>query len=62
MFITAILFVGVHNMFNLDLVLIIFISSIILSIIYELSGNILLPIIAHSLSNLAIIGLKYTSI
>ncbi len=62
MFITAILFVGVHNMFNLDLVLIIFISSIILSIIYELSGNILLPIIAHSLSNLAIIVLKYTSI
>ena len=62
MFVTAMLFIAVHNMFNLVIVLIVFISSMILSIIYEISGKILFPIIVHSLSNLAIIILKYASI
>lgn len=61
MFITAMLFIAVHNMFDLVIVLIIFVSSIVLSLLYELNGKILFPIIVHSLSNLAIIILKYTS-
>lgn len=59
MFITAILFVAVHDMFNLILVLIVLVSSLILSIIYETSGKLLFPIIVHGLSNLSIILLVY---
>ncbi len=55
MFITAILFIAVHNMFNLVLVLIVFVSSIILTIVYEISGKLIFSIIVHGLSNLSII-------
>jgi membrane protease YdiL (CAAX protease family) len=58
MFITAMLFIAVHNMFNLVIVFIVLISSLVLTILYEITGKLIFPIIVHGLSNLVIIFCK----
>gem|GEM_PF-5535955 len=57
--ITAVLFSLVHNPFNFVVVFVMFFDSILLTILYEIRGNLLMPMIAHSLSNLLILILRF---
>lgn len=59
--ITSILFLAVHNLFSVAVVVIMFICSVIITLTYEINGNLIIPVIVHSLSNLSILLLKYFS-